>query len=78
MGEGVQIINGDCKNISLINLLQPNWICTNNVQDKLNMQRYVNAKEDFVLFFLCKKSFNLSLINKSRLNLNWLRKGIIF
>ena len=51
-------MNGDCNNINLINLLQPNLICTNirinNIQDKLNMQRYVNAKKIFV-WFLCEK-----------------------
>ena len=61
MGGGIQFMNGDCNNINLIKLLQPNWICTNvginNVQDKLNMQRYVNAKEDFVCF-LCGKVLN--------------------
>ena len=55
VGGGIQLMNGDCNNINLINLLQPNWIYTsigiNNVQDNLNMQRYVNAKEGFVLFF---------------------------
>ena len=45
VGGGIQFMNGDCNNINLINLLQPNWICTNiginNVQDKLNMQRCI-------------------------------------
>ena len=73
MGGGIQIMNGDCNNINLINLLQPNRIYTtigiNNIQDKLNMQKWMNAKK--ILFgFLCGKSFNLNLINKSRLNLN--------
>ena len=49
VGGGIQFINGDCNNINLINLLQPNWICTNiginNIQDELNMQRYVNGKK---------------------------------
>ena len=58
VGGGIQFINGDCNNINLINLLQPNWICINigiyNIQDKLNMQRCMNAKK--ILFgFLCEK-----------------------
>ena len=47
-------MNGDCNNINLINILQPNWICTNNginnIQDELHMQRCVNAKKICLAF----------------------------
>ena len=50
-------MNGDCNNINLINVLQPNWIYTsigiNNIQDNLNMQGNINAKKN--IFFLCEK-----------------------
>ena len=52
---------GICNNVNLIKLLQPNRICTNiginNVQDKLNMKRYLNARKGFLFCFLCEKKF---------------------
>ena len=51
MGGGIQFMNGDCNNINLINLLQPNWTCTririNNIQDELNMQELWMQRKRF-------------------------------
>ena len=38
MGGGVQITNGDCKNVNLVNLLQPYWIWIKKVQKWINIQ----------------------------------------
>ena len=57
MGGSVQIVNGDCKNINLINLLQPNWICTGWI----NMQE-CKYKENgiFLLGFFRESEFVLT------------------
>ena len=66
VGGGIQFMNGDCININLIKLLQPNCIWTNiginNIQDELNMQRYINARKGFLYCFYVKRSLELNLI----------------